>query len=68
MTSFSEVSLPTQLPKHFSIECRETKTKVIKTANREVGKYLWEPMRTQSKNNQATWGAGKRGRPSRNWF
>ena len=40
MTPFSEVSLPTQLPKHFSIECRETKTKVIKTANREVGKYL----------------------------
>ena len=56
MTSFSEVSLPTQLPKHFSIECRETKTKAIKTSNQKEGKYLWELTRTQSKNNQTAWG------------
>ena len=33
----------------FLIECRETKTKVITTANQNSGKYQKEPMRTQSK-------------------
>lgn len=66
MTSFSEVSLPTQPPKHFSIECRETKTKAIKTSNQKEGKYLWELTRTQSKNNQTAWGTKRP--PSRDWF
>ena len=34
---------------HFSIECRKTKTKVIRTANQNKGKYHKEPIRTQSK-------------------
>lgn len=33
----------------FSIECLETETKIITLANQKRGKYLEEPMRTQSK-------------------
>ena len=33
----------------FSIECLKTETKIITLANQKRGKYLEEPMRTQSK-------------------
>ena len=35
----------------FSSVCRKTRTKVIETANQRKGKYLSEPIKTQSKNN-----------------
>ena len=53
---------------HFSIKCQKTKTKVITKANQNRGKYLLEPMRTQSKTDQTAYSAGKRGQPNRDWF
>ena len=48
--------------------CRPLKMNVIAYHNgQSEGKYPKEPMRTQSKEQTAK-SAGKRGRPSRNWF
>ena len=70
--------ITTRLPAHtpntnptielFSIDCRKTKTKVIPTANQKKEKYPREPMRTQSKTDPNALSAGKRGRPSLDWF
>ena len=52
----------------FAIECRKTKSKVITMAIRRKGKYPKESMRTQRKTNQIPSSAGRRERPSRDWF
>ena len=43
----------------FSIECRKTKTKVIKTTNQNKGKNHKETIRTQSKYNVNSLKRGK---------
>ena len=52
----------------FAIECRKTKSKVITMACQKKRKYPKEPMRTQRKTNQIPSSAGRRERPSRDWF
>lgn len=47
------------------IECRKTKITVITTEFQKKGKYLCEPMRTQSETKQT---AGKCVRPNRDWI
>lgn len=54
--------------KALSTECRETKPLVITVANQNIGKKYKEPMRTQSKNSQTVWSAGKHVWPSRAWL
>ena len=52
----------------FSNECRKTKTKVITPANHNEHTLPNEPIRTRSKYMQPTPSAGKRVRPSHDWF
>ena len=52
----------------FSIECRKTKTKVITLTNYNRRKQHKGPIRTRSKYMQPAPSAGKRVRPSHDWF
>ena len=59
----------THVIERFSIECRETKTKEITTANpTQERKYHQESKRTPGENKQTAWSAGKREWRSRDWF
>ena len=52
----------------FSIECRETKTKVMTLANHEARRKSNEPIKTRSLSRPADGRRGKRVRTCHDWF